>query len=152
MLRILVVDDDCMLAILLGEMLQDMGHEVCPLETTQAGAVAAAALHRPELIIIDVGLGEGSGLSAMDDVLRAGFVPHIFMSGNVVRVQAMRPGTPVLGKPFNQVQLEQAIQRALDNLASRACPASFAAVSSSGQGPAEMTQALWTMNGKSVGK
>jgi len=112
-LRVLVVEDDAMLGMLLGEMLEDMGHDIDPLETTQAGAVAAAARRRPDLMIVDVGLGEGSGLVAMDDILANGFVPHIFMSGNVRRVEAQRPGTPVLQKPFDQDQLERAIRGVL---------------------------------------
>ena len=95
-LRILVVEDDGMLGMLLGEMLEDMGHLVYPLETTQAGAVAAASANRPDLMIVDVGLGEDSGLAAMDEVLATGFIPHIFMSGNVAKVEGLRPGTPVL--------------------------------------------------------
>ena len=110
-LRILVVEDDGMLGMFLGEMLEDMGHLVYPLETTQAGAVAAASANRPDLMIVDVGLGQGSGLVAMDDILANGFIPHIFMSGNTARVEAQRPGTPVLLKPFNQSQLEHAIER-----------------------------------------
>jgi len=113
-LRVLVVDDDAMLCMLLGEMLEDMGHAIDPLETTQAGAVAAAAKRRPDLMIVDVGLGEGSGLAAMDDILAAGFVPHIFMSGNARRVEALRPGTLVLEKPFDQARLERAIRCVLD--------------------------------------
>ena len=102
-----------MLGLLLGEMLEDMGHIVEPLETTQAGAVAAAARRRPDLMIVDVGLSEGSGLKAMDDILAVGFVPHIFMSGSPKRLGAMRPGTPVLQKPFDQDQLDRAIRRVL---------------------------------------
>ena len=102
-----------MLGMVLGETLEDMGHEVAPLETTQAGAIAAAARRRPDLMIVDVGLGEGSGLAAMDAILATGFVPHIFMSGNVKRVEGLRAGTPVLQKPFDQEQLERAMQRAL---------------------------------------
>ena len=103
-----------MLGMLLGEMLEDMGYAIDPLETTQAGAVASVARRRPDVMIVDVGLGEGSGLVAMDEILAAGFVPHIFMSGNVKRVEALRPGTPVLEKPFDQGQLERAIQCVLD--------------------------------------
>jgi DNA-binding response OmpR family regulator len=115
-----VVEDDAMLGMLLGELLQDMGHEVCPIETTQAAAVAAAAKCRPDLMVVDVGLGEGSGLEAMDEILPAGFIPHIFMSGNIQRVAALRPGTPVLQKPFDEAQLERAIHRALAGSASPA--------------------------------
>jgi len=34
-----------------------MGHDVCALEITEAGAVAAAAQYRPNLMIVDARLG-----------------------------------------------------------------------------------------------
>jgi CheY-like chemotaxis protein len=41
-LRILLVEDDSMVGMFLGMTLEQMGHEVCSIETTEAGAVAAA--------------------------------------------------------------------------------------------------------------
>ena len=121
-LRVIVVEDDAMLGLLLGETLQDMGHEVGPVAATQSAAVAAAAAYRPGLMLVDVGLGEGSGLAAMDEILRADFIPHVFMSVNVLLVEIQRPGTPVLQKPFDEAQLEDAIQRALADAEARGSP------------------------------
>ncbi len=39
-LRILVVEDDALIAMVLGELLTAMGHEVCDTAATQADAVA----------------------------------------------------------------------------------------------------------------
>ena len=44
---------------LLADMLEGMGHEVCATENTQAGAIAAAARHKADLLIVDAGLIEG---------------------------------------------------------------------------------------------
>ena len=41
-LRVLVVEDDAMIAMLLADMFAGMGHDVCAIEATEAGAVAAA--------------------------------------------------------------------------------------------------------------
>jgi DNA-binding response OmpR family regulator len=41
-LRILLVEDDSMIGMFLGMTLEQMGHEVCAIESTEAGAVAAA--------------------------------------------------------------------------------------------------------------
>ena len=111
-MRILIVDDDAMIGMLLGDMLDGMGHDMAPLETTHQGAVAAVVRQRPDLMIVDVGLGADCGIAAMDEVLADGFVPHIFMSGNIRRVEAIRPGTPVLEKPFDWTRLEAAIHMA----------------------------------------
>jgi DNA-binding response OmpR family regulator len=113
-LRVLVVEDDAMIGMLLAGMLEEMGHDVCAIEATEADAVSAAAQHRPDLMIVDARLGDGSGVSAVEEILRTGFVPHLFMSGNVSRVMALRPGAVVLQKPFLEAELARAIQRALD--------------------------------------
>jgi DNA-binding response OmpR family regulator len=112
-LRVLVVEDDAMLGVLLAEMLEDMGHDICALETTEAGAVAAAAQYRPDLMILDARLGAGSGISAVEEILRTWLVPHLFMSGNISKVKALRPGAEVLEKPFREAELARAIQRVL---------------------------------------
>jgi len=113
-LRVLLVEDDVMIGELLADMLQDMGYEVSALESTESGAVSAAARYKPELIIVDAQLGDGSGITAVDTILRTGFVPHLFMSGNIAKVVAQRPDAIVLEKPFQEAALTRAIRRALD--------------------------------------
>jgi two-component system, response regulator PdtaR len=112
-LHVLVVEDDVMIGALLAEMLAEMGHDVYAVETTEAAAVAAAGRSRPQLMIVDVGLGEGSGVSAVEAILRSGPIPHVFMSGDDSRVRLLRPGAVTLRKPFRERDLFRAIHRAL---------------------------------------
>jgi len=49
----------------------------------------------------------------IEKILRAGSVPHVFVSGDVVSVRAVRPDAIVLQKPFRDQDLARAIQRAL---------------------------------------
>jgi two-component system, response regulator PdtaR len=113
-LRVLVVEDDPMIGILLAEMLEGMGHDVCAIETTEAAAVSAASEYRPGLMIVDARMGEGSGVSAVDKILRTRFVPHLFITGNISKISALRPDAVVLEKPFREPELARAIQRAID--------------------------------------
>ncbi len=112
--RVLVVEDDAMIGVLLGEMLEEMGYEVCGIEATEADAVTAAARCRPDLMIIDVQLGDGSGVSAIDTIHRAGPVPHVFVSGDIARIRALRPGSIAIQKPYRESELALVIQRALE--------------------------------------
>lgn len=112
-LRVLVVEDDAMIAMLLAETLAELGHTVCAVAATEFEAVAAADRDRPDLMIVDAGLSEGDGVSAVETILLAGFVPHIFVTGDPLRVQALCPGAIVLKKPFFEPELVQAIERAL---------------------------------------
>jgi CheY-like chemotaxis protein len=103
-----------MIGVLLAEMLEEMGHSVCTVAVTETEAVKAAARDKPDLMVVDVGLGQGSGIVAMDEILRTRFVPHFFMSGNVAKVRAQMPNAAVLEKPFQEKQLKCAIEQALE--------------------------------------
>lgn len=111
-LRILLVEDDAIIATLTAETLQSMGHEVCAIAATETEAVAAAARERPDLLIVDAHLNEGSGLSAVRQILLDGPVPHIFISGDVLSAEQLDASAILLQKPFQETDLAQAIQRA----------------------------------------
>jgi two-component system, response regulator PdtaR len=112
-LRTLVVEDDAMIGGLLAETLEGLGHTVCAVERNVANAVAAASRWRPDLMIVDVGLGEASGIAAVKEILRSGFVPHVFVTGDVLRSSSLGPNSVLIRKPFRVWELDQAIQRAL---------------------------------------
>jgi two-component system, response regulator PdtaR len=105
-LRTLIVEDDAMIGGLLAETLEGLGHGVSAVENNVDNAVAAASRCRPDLMIVDVGLGEASGIAAVNEILRSGFVPH-------VRGTPLGPDTVLIRKPFRVSDLDLAIQRAL---------------------------------------
>jgi DNA-binding response OmpR family regulator len=111
--RVLVVEDDAMIGGLLGEMLEGMGYDLCGIEATEADAVRAAARYRPDLMIVDVQLGDGSGVSAIETIHRARPVPHVFVSGDIARLRALKPGSIAIQKPYRESELALVIQRAL---------------------------------------
>ena len=55
-MKILVVDDDVMLADLLEATLLDQGHEICGVTTNVAEAVDLVRLHRPDIAVLDMRL------------------------------------------------------------------------------------------------
>lgn len=112
-LRIMVVEDEVYLGALFGEVLESMGFVVCAIETTEARAIAAAELCKPDIMLVDVQLADGNGLSAVAEILRSNFVPHVFYSGDISGVQASRPGAIAIQKPFRVSDLAQALERAL---------------------------------------
>ena len=112
-LRVLVIEDDALIAMLLSEILAGMGHSVCATATTESEAVTAAARYRPDLMIVDAGLGQGSGLSAVEEIQQAGRVAHLFISGDPERVRERDPEALVVRKPFRQAELARAITTAL---------------------------------------
>lgn len=111
-MRIMILEDDALLATILGELLAAMGHEVCAIEATEAGATAAAARLRPELILADVQLAQGDGLAAMTAITRTQATPHIYITGAAAKAEGLPPDAIVLLKPFSDRLLETAITRA----------------------------------------
>jgi two-component system, response regulator PdtaR len=113
-LRVLVVEDDAMIGMLLADMLKQMGHGICAVEATEADAVSAAVRCRPDLVIADARLGEGSGISAVEEMLRIRPVPYMFVSGDsTASIKARKPDAVVVQKPFHEADLAKAIQRVL---------------------------------------
>ena len=111
-LTILVAEDDALIAELLSEMLGAMGHMVCAIEATEAGAVEAARRHEPDLMIMDLQLGRGSGVDAIDQVNKTRAIASILVSGDIARARALRPEAILLEKPYTQKTLASAILRA----------------------------------------
>ncbi len=110
---VLLVEDDTLIGTLLSDLLGEMGYGVCAVEATQADAVLAAAHHKPDLMIVDIDLGESSGALAVEEILHSGFIPHVLMSGNPSWFLDLRPGTVTLLKPFGEAELLDAIEHAL---------------------------------------
>lgn len=113
-LRVLVIEDDALIAMLYVELVEEMGHVVCAIEGTEADAVAGAARYKPDLMIVDAGLRDGSGIAAVTEILRGGFIPHVFVTGDARAVQTVRPDAVILQKPFRDPELAQAVRRALN--------------------------------------
>ncbi|MDP3898814.1 MAG: response regulator [Mesorhizobium sp.] len=97
----------------MSEILEDMGHTICATASTEAGAVAAALETRPDLMIVDARLGEGSGIAAVARIIGKGFVPHIFVTGDSMRDRPLHPRSIVVQKPFLNADIARAVDRAL---------------------------------------
>jgi DNA-binding NtrC family response regulator len=97
--------------MLLGMMLATLGHEVCATETTEAGAGAAVARCRPDLVIADAMLGNGRGERVLEQAVRIGPVARILMSGDPDVLHMA--GATRLHKPFKEADLVDAIDRAV---------------------------------------
>jgi len=117
-LRILVVENDLMIGPLLAELLEDLGHVVCAVEVDAGAAVAAAKRCHPDLMIVDVGLGEASGIAAVKEILKEGFVPHVFVTGDVLRGLSLGPDAVLIQKPYRAPDIVAAIARAIGGRAS----------------------------------
>jgi CheY-like chemotaxis protein len=111
-LRIVIVENDALIAMDLADLLIGMGHDVAAIARTEDEAVAAAARFKPNLMIVDGRLDEGTGASAMQKILAYGFVPHLYVTGDPLQMSDLAGGGVVIGKPFNLNDLTLGIARA----------------------------------------
>ena len=77
---ILVVEDDALIAMELGERLADMGYDVLGPAATVAEAEAVVARKRPDAALLDSNLG-GVSSTALAATLAANGVPLAFCTG-----------------------------------------------------------------------
>jgi DNA-binding response OmpR family regulator len=108
-LRVLIVEDDPLIATLLAQVITELGYEVCGMEATEAGSIETALREKPDLMIVDDGLGEGSGVAAVSQILESAFIPHVFISAHRLSDRLIHPSAVVLQKPFRAKEMIQAI-------------------------------------------
>lgn len=109
--RILIVEDDSFVALLLEFTLVKLGYAICGTEYTEDGAVAAAIRNCPDAMIVDVGLAQGNGVHAVKRILRERFVPHVFISGDKLDHEGLHPLAMRLRKPFRDTELAASLSQ-----------------------------------------
>jgi PAS domain S-box-containing protein len=109
-LRILVVDDDVLVAMNTSAMLEDLGHDVVEVHS---GALALEAVERQgpfDLLITDQAMPQMTGVQLIETVRRRHpALPVILASGYAELPSGTDPTIPRLGKPFFQSDLERAL-------------------------------------------
>jgi CheY-like chemotaxis protein len=78
--RVLLVEDEAMIAMLIEDMLEDLGHSLAAVATRLEEALALARSEALDLAILDLSLG-GTLTYPVADVLRERRVPFIFATG-----------------------------------------------------------------------
>ncbi|HLK56731.1 MAG TPA: response regulator [Chthonomonadaceae bacterium] len=116
-LRILVVEDEALLAEELQQRLTHMGYQVVGIADTAQGAIEAAERMRPDLVLMDIQLkGETDGIEAADHIYRRLNIPIVHLTAHsdratLQRAKATTPFGYVL-KPFHERDLQVAIEMA----------------------------------------
>lgn len=82
-MRILLVDDDQLIRFVHQMFIERAGHEVVGLAEEEAQAVDLALELKPDLIIMDIRLENGTnGIHAMKTIQKTHDIPAIYISGN----------------------------------------------------------------------
>ena len=114
--RVLVVEDEPIIAMDIEALVTEIGHVVVDIADTRATAVEAALRHRPDLVLADIQLADGSsGIDAVREILNAFRVPVIFITAYPDRLlTGQRPEpTFLISKPFRTETVQTTIAQAL---------------------------------------
>jgi DNA-directed RNA polymerase specialized sigma24 family protein/CheY-like chemotaxis protein len=114
--RILIIEDESIIALHIKQIVESLGHEAIAIVRTRAEAVAKAREERPELVLADISLADGSsGIDAVKDILAEQQVPVIFITAFPERLlTGERPEpTYLITKPFEPETVIATIGQAL---------------------------------------
>ncbi len=81
-LRVLIVEDEALVAISMECALAEAGFEIVGLVDTEADAVAEAERILPDIVLMDITLREGDGIAAAKEIQTKLKTHIIFVSGN----------------------------------------------------------------------
>lgn len=119
MARVMVVEDEGIVAMELEQDLQSMGHEVVGLAADGPAALELFQRHRPDLVMCDINIqGSFDGIETSRQIRELGDTPIIFLTAysdeaTLQRARAVRPHGYLL-KPFDERQIQITIDLALE--------------------------------------
>lgn len=118
MSKILLVEDEWILGARLQELLVAEGYTVLGLADSGEEGLALAEEHRPDLVIMDIGLpGKIDGIAAAIEIRQAWGIPSLFITGQreeglPTRAKAAEP-LGYITKPLSDWQILSAVEVAL---------------------------------------
>jgi DNA-binding response OmpR family regulator len=111
-LRIVIVEDEALLAMTMEDSLIEAGHEVLGVADDLASAVALAARTDPELALVDVQLLRGSSGIDVAAHLNGRGIPCLFVTGNCPADHGRAFALGCLHKPSDERSLLAAVASA----------------------------------------
>jgi CheY-like chemotaxis protein len=112
MLKVLIAEDDLLIADMAEELLVEHGYNVCGIGRNVSEAIALARRHQPDLAILDVRLADGDLgtqiATELADLQRLGI---LYVTGNVAAVMStVVRGHACLAKPYRGGDLLRSLE------------------------------------------
>jgi CheY-like chemotaxis protein len=112
-LHALVIEDEPLVALDLEYQLRLLGVSTVDVAASEIGAIELAKQRCPDLITADVGLQQGSGISAVQAICaKNGTIPVIYVTAQSDRL-SNAPADLVVTKPFLPGALRRAFNAAI---------------------------------------
>jgi DNA-binding response OmpR family regulator len=110
MLKVLIAEDELMIADLLEETLITSGYEVCGIARTVDEAVALAKLHNPDLAVLDVRLAGGDrGPEIARRLSGRGTLGILYATGGGDNMLTLADGSASIAKPYQPEDVARAL-------------------------------------------
>ena len=108
--RILIVEDDLVIALMIEELVREFGYAVSRVAGTVAMARLQIAQHNFDAVLLDINM-EGEYQPETADVLLEAGIPFAFVTGYDYVLEPRHEGVPLLEKPFGAVQLRILLEK-----------------------------------------
>jgi two-component system KDP operon response regulator KdpE len=116
MFRVLIVDDDADIRGVIRMLLESQHYQVVEAESAARGVIEARS-HRPDLVIVDLGLPDRDGLTVIREIRRFSPIPILVLSARSMdadKVAALDAGADdYVSKPFSTPELLARVRAAL---------------------------------------
>ncbi len=107
--QILVVEDEPLIAMMLEDLLETLGHQVVGTADSVADALARVSAGGFDLAILDVNLRDGEASWPVADALADGGTRFILATGGGAAAPPRHDGARTLAKPYTLADLERAL-------------------------------------------
>lgn len=112
--RVLIVEDDMIISLVIENMINELGHEVVGKATSGDEAIRIATTESPDLVLMDIRLkGDMDGIEAVTEIRQKISTSVIYLTGNSDRVNYERAlkteFTDLITKPFTISDLTKSL-------------------------------------------
>lgn len=114
--KVMIIEDEAIIAIDLEGIITDLGHAVTGVARTRDASVNLAGRTTPDLILSDIQLADNSsGIDAIDDIMKDLTVPVIFITAFPERLLSGEKHEPafLISKPYTEEQVRVAVSQAM---------------------------------------
>jgi CheY-like chemotaxis protein len=110
-LRILIVEDEILIALELESLLQDLGHDVVGMAASSGEALSLGQELKPDLAFVDIHLADGpTGVDVARQLAAQHQVTVLFMTANTKRIPEDFAGAwGVIAKPYTERGVREAL-------------------------------------------
>jgi two-component sensor histidine kinase len=112
MLKVMIAENDLLMADMLEESLVEAGYEVCGIARTVAEDVALGERYKPDLALLDLRLSHGGlGTEIAAQLDRKGGMGILYATGNAGQISLTKEdGEACLDKPYRAVDVVRALK------------------------------------------